>query len=404
MRRSYFDRAQAPYKRLRYLDRINIDTTKYYMDIDGNMRVPAVIARAGVLNYTYIDDKGQRIDVSEAKLPEEILSKSTIFSAAGKPLTDEHPPEMINPGNYHKYVKGVFIQPKAVGDAIHGDLVIYDKEIQDEIKAGKRYQLSPGFWSATEYTEGSYKGKSYDAVQRDISINHIALVEEGRAGDGVKIKLDSAQMQNIVDEVKSMKVSRFDVDTEEEKKIDEYEENKMKSEQDQEEEEKKMTDQMPDEEKKEDQEAENPEDEKKVTDILGELPEEVVDLISQLKTENDMLKNEMTKTDSRSTAEYMEARDFAMKHVTDSALDPYNNDIEYYKRAVVEASGYKAGKLDSAQLKGAYAVAKMALKKSHAVTGHEPREDSRYKSELERALEESEKNNMAFSGRREVSR
>ena len=94
---------------------------------------------------------------------------------------------------------------------------------QTVIMDGKRYQISPGFWSSTEYVKGQYNGQNYDAIQRDISINHIAVVEEGRAGDSVKIKLDSKQITEIKTGVQIM-------DAEDQKKIDEYNNQKARSE------------------------------------------------------------------------------------------------------------------------------------------------------------------------------
>ncbi len=380
---------------IKVLDSISIDSTKWYQDGDGNVRVPVIIAKTGVLDYKYVDQNGKEMDLREAKLPEELLSKHTIFSAEGKPVTNEHPPMMLNSSNYAQYSKGTFINPKVVGDSIHGEIVIYDRDLQDDIRSGERYQVSPGFWSSTEYVKGKYNGASYDAVQRDISINHIAIVKEGRAGESVKIKLDSK-------EITKMK-GVLDMSPEEQKKIDEYEASKAASEtppkKDGDSPDEKKTDEdiMPPEKKKED-EDQTPDEKKKDDDTS---PEAMMAMIEQLQKENELLKSQL-KTDS--AGKYMESRDFALKFVTDTLLNPYHDSAEYYKRAVVKAAGFDSQNLSKPQLEGAYSVAKIALQKQHQQVSNEGKMDAGDKSELAKALAESEKSNSVFSGKRSVEK
>ena len=177
---------------------------------EGFVRARVLFARDGVFPYVYPDGSIKM----EAKLDSELLSSSTIESAKGKPICDGHPPlsdsqGLITPENYNRYVKG------ALGDSvsvINRDGInylsayetIFDPSLIESLKANEKLEVSIGFESDIDFTSGEYRGQRYDAVQRNIKINHIAHVEKGRAGDSVRAYLDSGinriavmQSQNI---------------------------------------------------------------------------------------------------------------------------------------------------------------------------------------------------------------
>lgn len=111
------------------------------------------------------------------------------------PLTDEH--EMLGEGATpaeQKGVDGVFynVRPSEDGESIIGDLTIYSETMKDEIEHGKK-ELSLGYYVNYEFESGVYNGKHYDAIQRNIKPNHLALVKKGRAGSDVKV-MDSSIM------------------------------------------------------------------------------------------------------------------------------------------------------------------------------------------------------------------
>lgn len=392
-------------KTLKIYDSVSFDTSKWYTDTDGFMRVPVIIATAGVLDYQYQDDDGAIVEVREAKLPEEILSKHTVFSAEGKPVTNEHPSVMLDSANYSQHSKGVFINPKVIGESIHGELVIHDRELQDSIKSGEKHQISMGFWSNTEFVKGKLNGETYDAAQRDIMVNHIAVVTDGRAGDAVKLKLDSKDILKISKEV-NMKVDTLTPD--EKKKIDLYEKKKDEDELerirqldegDTPKEEENKDDDKKDPKPEEDKKDQEEEEEKKDAD----LPEKAVEMISQLKAENEMLKKEADKKDSKYIdSNYIEARDFAMKYVHDEPVDQYASDVNYYKGMVLKAAGLDSKGMSGPELNGAYKASKVMLAKQSRVKVSDS-DQTEYKSNMDKAVEESEKNNDVFIGKRMVS-
>ena len=76
------------------------------------------------------------------------------------------------------------IGERELKNCLVGDLIIYDKELIDKIKQGKR-EISCGYdclWCQQDKD-------TFD--QREIRGNHIAVVDKGRAGHKVAIR-DSA--------------------------------------------------------------------------------------------------------------------------------------------------------------------------------------------------------------------
>lgn len=157
----------------------------------GFVRITNVpIAIVGVFPYIKADGSVEM----EAKLPTELLSEVTVDSANSKPVTDNHPDELVTQVNASKYMKGFTATNAHVeNDALKVDMTITDKSLINEINKGKQ-ELSIGFETEVVPKKGEYKGVAYDSVQRNIQINHVAVVEQGRAGHSVRLLGDSAEM------------------------------------------------------------------------------------------------------------------------------------------------------------------------------------------------------------------
>ena len=145
------------------------------------------IARSGWYEYLGQEIGAEGMDNKIVKVyrsPEEVFSKQAISSFEGKIVTDEHPPDLLNPKNAMLFTKGTVQNVrKSVEepDLLLADLIIYDSTLIDEIEQGKR-EVSCGY-------ECNYKENdngTYNQVQ--ICGNHVAVVEAGRAGGRVAIK------------------------------------------------------------------------------------------------------------------------------------------------------------------------------------------------------------------------
>lgn len=169
-----------------------------------------VIGRTGILIYRNADGTERR----EYRPPEEAFNDDSLKSIRGKPVTLGHHGMVTadNIGNA-KAVGTVLSAARKDGNTIRADVVIYNLDTTDR-------ELSCGYTTTLDETAGvTPEGEHYDAVQRNIRYNHLAIVTRGRAGvarlnlDGEqyieesedameKIKLDSGLEYEAAPEVK----------------------------------------------------------------------------------------------------------------------------------------------------------------------------------------------------------
>lgn len=149
------------------------------------------ITRAGVFPYRRNDGAVSY----EAKLPDEILSAHTVSTAQSKAVTDDHPSGLVTLDNHKDLARGLsHTDARVDGDKLLVSFTVTDSALIDKIKNGKR-EVSIGFLSDIKQESGVYDGVTYDSVQRNIEINHIAIVDKGRAGSEIGIRADSAAWQ-----------------------------------------------------------------------------------------------------------------------------------------------------------------------------------------------------------------
>lgn len=87
---------------------------------------------------------------------------------------------------------------------IDAPLVVWDQEAINAIENGSFKELSCAYRYEPDFTTGEFEGVKYDFIMRNIRGNHVALVEEGRAGHEVVVS-DSAlnsKGTNMADEEK----------------------------------------------------------------------------------------------------------------------------------------------------------------------------------------------------------
>lgn len=77
------------------------------------------------------------------------------------------------------------------GDKVVNDIKLFSERIKDELNHGKK-ELSAGYFCDFVPERGTWNGRHYDFVQKNIRGNHIALVDKGRSGHDVRV-MDSAE-------------------------------------------------------------------------------------------------------------------------------------------------------------------------------------------------------------------
>ena len=146
------------------------------------------ICRTGMQEYTPqelgVADNGDGF-LKVYREEDEVFKPSAVASFEGKPVTDDHPPVGVDASNYASYTKGTVQNVRrgsgADMDKLICDLVVYDAALIAKIDAGKR-EISCGYeCKYIDRDDGTY-------CQMDIIGNHVAVVEEGRAGSEVAIR------------------------------------------------------------------------------------------------------------------------------------------------------------------------------------------------------------------------
>lgn len=165
---------------------------------EGFLKAKVTLARPGVFQYL----EGDKLTY-QAKLPEHILSKKTLESAKGIPVTDDHPAIegsyiLLDSKNYKNYAKGNISEPFIEDGKLCAYETIWDADLINDIKSGKKREVSIGFAHEYDLMPGEYDGQSYDMAQTNIIINHLAHVEQGRAGNDIKIHVDKKLKEEII--------------------------------------------------------------------------------------------------------------------------------------------------------------------------------------------------------------
>lgn len=157
--------------------------------------MPASIARTGV--QVYQDASGKT--VREYRPADEVFAPASLATLGSIPVTIGHPGR-VDSKNWRKFSVGhvTDAEPKRRADGgtdwLDTSIVLQDGDTLDAVEAGKLVEVSMGYTADVVTESGtSPDGQLYDAVQRNIRFNHLALLEDGRAraGRGARIRLDS---------------------------------------------------------------------------------------------------------------------------------------------------------------------------------------------------------------------
>ena len=190
-------------KNLRRFDNIDNSqwmTVPFEATTEGFLRGRAIVTSIGVFSYARKDGTIQR----ELRLPEEVFAEGTLNSMKLKPVTLNHPAELVTKDNADKLQVGSLGDNPSwtrewehrncteVTDGINCaiDMIITKKDAIDAVLNGKN-ALSMGYTCDLEIAEPGaiWCGVEYDFIQRNIRYNHCAIVDSARAGDNAKIEL-----------------------------------------------------------------------------------------------------------------------------------------------------------------------------------------------------------------------
>ena len=179
------------------------------------------------------DDKEKEV-IEMVRESVDVFDSESMSTFKGKPVTLFHPESKVNSKNFKKFIVGSLSdakQDEENKDNLIGDVVIYDEYTVDKVMKGELKDLSLGYRAKViPMADGRYK-------QTDIVINHLAIVEQGRAQmaqivDNETIEVKELEPKDFTDKIHvteskntSVRINTYDDDTGEEttKEISTYE-------------------------------------------------------------------------------------------------------------------------------------------------------------------------------------
>ncbi len=182
----------------------SIPVKKTFFTPEGYLVDNPIVTRVGIFEYAKPDGGIRR----ELRLPEEVFSEESLASYEGKPIIITHDAGKVNKDNVDEESIGTILSKGYKdGNAVMAKIVIHDT---DSMKQSGLKELSLGYTLELDETPGVWNGQPYDAVQKNILINHLALVQEARAGNSARLNIDGKD--NKGGNSMTRKKKRYDAD------------------------------------------------------------------------------------------------------------------------------------------------------------------------------------------------
>lgn len=170
-------------KRVTRLDSMPVKEAFYTEE--GYLKDQPILTSTGIFEYANPDGSIRR----ELRLPEDVFDPESLASFEGKPIIVTHDAGLVNKDNVHEYQIGTILSEGfRDGQDVKAKIIIHDTA---EMKKSGLKELSLGYSLDLDETSGVWNGRHYDAIQRNIRINHLALVGEARAGEQARLNIDS---------------------------------------------------------------------------------------------------------------------------------------------------------------------------------------------------------------------
>lgn len=157
---------------------------------NGFVVVSARVARAGNVQ-AYAGSEVGKPSMAKVRVyrpDSQVFDKAAVQTLAHKPVTLEHPSDFVTADNWHRTAVG-WIGDEVLrdGEFLRVPMTIAAKRAIDAVRGGQR-ELSVGYQCDLQWGEGKTPaGEAYDAMQTNILVDHVAIVERGRAGPECRI-------------------------------------------------------------------------------------------------------------------------------------------------------------------------------------------------------------------------
>lgn len=179
-------------------------------DADGFLRDSPIVARTGIYIYQQPDGTIRR----EYRPPEEVFDTDSEASFIGKPIVVGHPASgIVNSDTAQDLAIGTILSSGYQKDETN---IACDIVIHNPSAIGEKRGLSLGYRVDIEEAPGiTPDGQQYDVIQRNIRINHLAVVDRGRAGAKARLNLDGDEIIEGVETKMKIKIDSVDFEVDE---------------------------------------------------------------------------------------------------------------------------------------------------------------------------------------------
>lgn len=172
---------------MQIIDAVSVSGTR--LTDEGYLEANALSVRTGIQHYraSEVGMTGDHL-VAVYRPASEVFAKESVSSFARKPVTVDHPAEAVAASNWDTLAVGeTDSEVMRDGERLRIPMTIRSADAIKTIQDGKR-ELSAGYTCDLDWTAGvTPDGQAYQAVQRNIRANHIAIVARGRAGSECRI-------------------------------------------------------------------------------------------------------------------------------------------------------------------------------------------------------------------------
>jgi uncharacterized protein len=204
---------------LPFVETVLLDSTTASLreTADGYLVCSPRIARTGIQIYNGWEVGKPELEKVRVYRPEaEVFHADAVASLAYKPVTNEHPNEPVDADNWSEFAVGHLSGDiMRDGDFVRMPLIVMDGEAVRQVRAGKT-QLSVGYSAMLEWGDGETdKGEKYDATQRTIRANHVAITTTARGGNKLRMGDDNSHSRRKTMATRSYIVDGITIEAEE---------------------------------------------------------------------------------------------------------------------------------------------------------------------------------------------
>lgn len=172
---------------MRIVDRVSLGDSS--LTDAGYLVANAHTARTGIQQYLGSELGRPELDVVNVYRDEvEVFAKASLDTFSHLPITNDHPAKDVDSTNWKDLAVGTSgSDVLRDGEYLKIGLKITDASAVKAVQEGKR-ELSVGYSTEIEWRDGiAPDGTPYQAIQKNIVANHIAIVDRGRAGSKARI-------------------------------------------------------------------------------------------------------------------------------------------------------------------------------------------------------------------------